>query len=131
MPREIIGDPLTGQLPATQVLMPDVLGPVRKRPRPTPRLDQWPLVPDPEAVNYERLREGSVVAVRTRMGVRLWKVRTFGRSIGGRRFLVGMDRKGWCHTTFLSNVVSVDTVQRHLVAARAIDRRSRDIEIIQ
>ena len=129
--REIIGDPLTGQLPQTQILLPDVLGPVRSIPsRRAVRIDQWPIVADQEVVNYERLRPGAVVAVRTRFGVRVWLVRTFGRALGGRRYLVGMDRNGWCHTAFLTNVISVDTLRQHLAAVKAIDRRSRVIDIV-
>lgn len=126
--REIIGDPLTGQLPATQVLVS-----VRRGSRPVyvRQRSQWPVVPDAESVDYGRLRPGAIVAVRTRLGIRTWRVRTFGRGIGGRRYVVGMDRNGWCHSAHLSRIISVDTLQRHLAAGRAIDVRSTEVDVIR
>src|SRR5262245_51625633 len=130
--REIPGDRLTGQLRATRVLVPEVLGPVRTQRKPLylQQRSQWPAVPDPEVVNYERLRPGAVVAVRTRFGVRVWLVRTFGQSRRGRRYLVGMDKKGLCHSAYLSQLISVDTLQRYAATVKAIDRRSKVYDVV-
>jgi hypothetical protein len=126
--REIPGDPLTGSVPAlprTQMyITPKQLGPA-KRHFVERRRDQWPYVADPEAISYERMRPGSIASVRTRRGVRTWQVRLVGLTAKGKRFFVGMDRKGWCHSAMLGQVISVDTLQRHLARSRVIDVRVR------
>lgn len=119
----IAGEPLTGQLPRTQIVIPqDVLGPVRKQ-RISIR-DEWPHVADSLGITMKQLQPGRVAAVRTPRGVRTWVVRTVNTSREGRNkgrhFFTGMDRRGWCHTAWVGQVISVESVQHALAAAKAL-----------
>ena len=113
---EVPGDPLTGQLPRTQLVVPqDVFGPVRTRkPRRDP--DEWPRTADPIGVTIRQLRPGRWAAIRTRFGVRTWLVRTINKSYErpnkGRHYITGMDRRGLCHSAWVDRVISVDMVPR-------------------
>lgn len=128
--RPIPGDPLTGSVPALPstrlVILQETLGPVRRR-QPQ-RSSGWPLVPDPQAVTIRQLRTGAVAYVRTRWGVRAWVVRTVNRSREvhnkGRHFFTGMDRSGRCHSAWVDQVVSVQSIQAALAAGKVIDVRS-------
>ena len=121
--RPVPGDPLTGQLPATQAL-PARIGPARRRP--VSRTEQWPYVPDKELTVYESIRPGLVANVRTRRGIKSYLVRTVNRSRNGRRFITGMDRKGMCHSAWLNMVISVETKQQHLKSHTIIEARVRE-----
>jgi hypothetical protein len=127
MPRRIAGDPLTGSLPRTQLVVPqDIFGPVRQPRRTIVDRDKesWPRVADPMAVTFQQMIPGRVAFVRTRWGIRRWQIRTVNRSREmrnkGRHFFVGMDRRGFCHSAWVESVVSVESVQRALTAARAL-----------
>jgi hypothetical protein len=115
MGRRIVGDPLTGSLPKTQLVIPsEVLGPVRT-PR-VKRIDAWPLVPDPLAISSEQMRAGRIAVVRTRLGIRRYQIRTLRRSAQrpnrGRHFFVGQTRRGWCRPVWLDRVIRVESVQK-------------------
>lgn len=116
------GDPLTGQLPRTQLVVPqDVYGPVRTR---KPRRDpnEWPRTVDPIGITIRQIAPGKLASVRTRFGVRTWKVRTINTSWEmknkGRHFITVMDRKGLCHSFWLEQVISVDTARKALLPGR-------------
>lgn len=127
--RPIPGDPLTGQLPRTQLIVPqDVLGPVKERKVYIRDKDEWPRTADPQGYTIRQLRPGRVVSVRTRWGIRTWQVRVVNKSYEmrnkGRNFIVAMDRKGYCHSAWVDQIISVDTVQRALARGRTIDVRT-------
>ena len=123
--RDIPGDPLTGSIPATRVLiMPRaVQGPTRRRP-----LDPWPRTADPAAVTYSRMHTGMIAYVRTRRGIRRWQIRTVNRSTWrrhrGRHYFTGHDRHGLCHSAWVDQVIRVESVQRALTRRSVIDVRS-------
>ena len=72
----VVGDPLTGALPRTRLVVPQtILGPVRRDPRPV-----WPHVPDPHAVTLTQLLPGRIAYVRRRRGIRRYQIRTVTRS---------------------------------------------------
>ena len=114
---KIIGDPLTGSLPRTRLIVPqDIYGPVRKRHEASA---QWPVVPDPMAVTIDSLVPGRVAYVRTRFGIRRYRIRVVTRSYErgknrGRNYLVGHDPKGWCHVVWADQVIRVESAQRAL-----------------
>ena len=122
---KIVGDPLTGSLPRTKLIVPqDTYGPVRQR-RPRPKADQWPLVADQLAITYEAMRAGRIAYVRTARGIRRWQIRVVNRSREpgkhrGRSYIVGHDRKGWCHAAWADRVIRVETVQQALTAGRLL-----------
>jgi hypothetical protein len=129
MSRQIPGDPLTGQLPRTRLIVPqDPLGPVRnKRSRFAP--DEWPRTADPIGYTIRQLTPGRIVTVRLRFGgIRRWKVRMVSTSHEfrnkGRHYIVAMDSKGWCHTAWVHEVISVSTAKEALAAGRVIDVRT-------
>ena len=111
--RKIKGDPLTGSLPATRLVVPQtVFGPTRKKPRPL----MWPAVPDPEAVVLGQMIPGHVAYVRTRFGIRKLRIRVVHTSVYpsrnyGRAYFVGHDRKGWCRSHWISAVTRVQPVR--------------------
>ena len=119
-PKRIVGDPLTGSLPVTRLVVPqDSYGPVRVRRQAPP---QWPLVPDPMAVTLDSMIPGRVAYVRTRFGIRSWQIRVVLRSTEpgknrGRNYLVGHDRKGWCHVTWADQVIRVESARQALSTA--------------
>jgi hypothetical protein len=123
VPRRVPGDPLTGSLPRTQLVIDaEALGPARRRRSQPPT---WPLVPDPMAVTVAQMSTGKVAYVRTRWGIRRWQIRTLNRSneIGrnrGRHYFTGMTRKGWCRSAWVDRVVSVQSVQLALAAGKQI-----------
>ena len=123
MPERIVGDPLTEQLPRTRLLVPsDVYGPVRER---RPVRPEWPIIPDPMAITLDSMAPGRIAYVRTRFGIRRWQIRAVNRSteLGknrGRHYLVGHDRKGWCHAAWVDQVVSVQSIQQALAAGRVL-----------
>ena len=112
--KRIVGDPLTGALPRTQLIIPQaIMGPTRKR-RPQPL--QWPLVPDPQAVTLYQMIPGRVAYVRTRFGIRKRRIRvvhvSFERGANrGRHYFVGHDRKGRCRPAWVDQVIRVEPVQ--------------------
>jgi hypothetical protein len=123
MPRQITGDPLTGSLPRTQLIVPqDVLGPIRTK-RVSIR-DEWPNVADPLGITMKQLQPGRVAAVQTRLGPRKWVVRTVNTSRQGRNkgrhFFTGMDQSGRCHSAWVHQVISVESVQQALSAAKVL-----------
>ena len=127
MAREIPGDPLTGSLPRTQLVVPqDAYGPVRQRRRTIIERDEqsWPRVADPMAVTFRQMVPGRIAFVRTRRGIRRWQIRTVNKSREvhnrGRHFFTGMDRRGFCHSAWVDRVVSVESVQKALTAAKAL-----------
>ena len=121
----IPGDPLTGSLPRTQLIVPqDVLGPVRNK-RTRYGADEWPRTADPQGYTIRQLRPGRIIAVRTRWGgIKSWKLRmvatSYQRRNNGRHFVVAMDRKGFCHSVWLDEVISVSTVQQAKAVLKAI-----------
>lgn len=123
MAKQIPGDPLTGQLPRTQLVVPqDVYGPVRTRR--VPVRDEWPKTADPMGITIRQMKAGRVAAVRTRRGVRTWVIRTINTSWEyrnkGRHFFTGMDRHGRCHAAWVDQVISVDTLQRALNSSKVL-----------
>lgn len=122
MPREIPGDPLTGSLPVTQMVQQ---GPARKK-RDRPR-DAWPIVPDSTVIGDSQLVVGRVASVRTRRGTVRVLVRVINRSFErrnkGRQYLVGQDRRGFCHSYWVSQVIRVETLGRAIATRSAIDAR--------
>ena len=76
------------------------------------------------AVTFRQMAPGRIAFVRTRRGIRRWQIRTINRSNEmrnrGRHFFVGMDRRGLCHSAWVDRVVSVESVQRALTAAKAL-----------
>ena len=102
--REIPGDPLTGQLPATRL----VISPLRT----AVKLDVWPLKPDLDPVNLRLLKPGNVAYVRTRWGIKERMIRTVNVSRHwrgkGRRFFVGMNRRGTCRPYWASQIISIE-----------------------
>jgi len=102
--RPIPGDPLTGSLPATQVLVP-LERTHGAKPRRRVERAAWPLVPDPDGLS--KVEAGHIIKVRGRFGVRELKVRVVNRAITGRRYLIGQSRKGWLHHAWLSDVISI------------------------
>jgi hypothetical protein len=120
MPKPVPGDPLTGTLPVTHLVIPEpIMGPTRRQRRP-----QWPIVPDPQAVTIRQMRTGSVAYVRTRWGIRAWAIRTVNvsREIHnhGRHYFTGMNRHGLCRSAWVDRVVSVQSVQQALTAGRSL-----------
>jgi len=121
VPRPVPGDPLTGALPVTKlVVATDVMGPTRVR---RPRPPEWPLVPDAEAALV--LQPGRVAFVRHRRGVRRYLIRTVTRSTmpgpnRGRTYVTGMSQRGWCHSFWASHIVSTQSVQQALSAGRVL-----------
>ena len=111
----IHGDPLTGTLPRTQLIVPQtVLGPTRRQPSPV-----WPHIPDRRAVTLHQLRPGRIAYVRRRYGVRHYQIRTVTRSRQpgpnrGRTYVVGMTRRGLCHTFWADTIVSTQTAAKAL-----------------
>lgn len=102
--REIPGDPLTGSVPVTRLLI---------RPtRPLVRLETWPLRPDIDPVNLRLLKPGNIAMVRTRRGLKERMIRVIQPSrtrLGkGRRFFVGCDRRGRCHSYWVSQIISIE-----------------------
>jgi hypothetical protein len=105
----IVGDPLTGALPRTRLVVPQtVYGPVRQQARPV-----WPVVPDAYAVTLGQLRPGRIAYVRTRWGIRRYQIRTVNRSREGhnrgRTYVVGHSRRGWCRTFWTDRIASTQT----------------------
>lgn len=98
--REIPGDPLTGQLPATRL----VISPLR----PAVKLDVWPLKPDIDIVNLRLLKPGNIAMVRTRRGVKERMIRVIHASRNGRRYFVGCNRHGWCRSYWASQIISIE-----------------------
>lgn len=98
--REIPGDPLTGQLPRTQVL----ISPMRSK----VRLDTWPLKPDIDVVNLRLLKPGNIAAIRTRLGVRQRMIRVIRSHRKGRRYFIGCSRKGWCRPYWVAQIISIE-----------------------
>ena len=93
------GDPL---LPSTQLLI-------------RAKAESWPHRPDPEAVVSRMMVTGRIAFVRTRFGIRRWRIRMVrvasrGRH-RGRHFFVGYDRRGWCHVAWLDRVVRVEQLE--------------------
>lgn len=125
MPKQVPGDPLTGSLPRTRLIVPqEVLGPMRT-PRPRAVRLEWPIVPDPMAVTVSQMRAGRVAYVRTRWGIRRRQIRTINRSTApgphrGRHFFTGMTRRGWCRSAWVDQVIRVETVQQALTAGRVV-----------
>jgi hypothetical protein len=121
VPRPIHGDPLTGTLPATKlVVATDVMGPTRVR---RPRPPEWPLVPDAEVDLV--LRPGRVAYVRHARGVRRYLIRTVMRSTQpgpnrGRTFVTGMSQRGWCHSFWANRIVSTQSMQQALSAGKVL-----------
>ena len=125
-PRQIPGDPLTGSLPRTQLIVPQaVLGPIRAQP--SRGRDTWPIVPDSMTVTMEQLRPGRIASYRTRRGVRQMLVRVVSvsheRRSRGRHYVVGVTPRGVCRSVWVDRVISVETVQRALAVRRAIEAR--------
>ena len=122
MPRRVPGDPLTGSLPKTWlVVSQEVMGPSRRRPRPP----EWPLVADPMAESIDKLKPGRVAYVRYRRGVRRYLIRTVMRSTQmgpnrGRTFVTGMSNRGWCHSFWADRIVSTQSVQQALAAGQVL-----------
>ena len=119
--REIVGDPLTGQLPATRLIVPqDTYGPVNSK----KKAEQWPRVADPQMYTMNQLMPGRIISVRTMRGVRTWQVRTVCRSFErrnkGRHYVTAMDRHGFCHSAWVDRIISVTTVERALSAGKAL-----------
>jgi hypothetical protein len=111
MPRKVIGDPLTGSLPRTHLVVPQaIMGPVRKR-RPL----AWPAVPDPSAVTMMQMIPGRVAYVRTRFGIRRLQIRLVAvsreRPNKGRHYFVGHNRKGRCRSYWLDRVMRVESAR--------------------
>jgi hypothetical protein len=111
---KIPGDPLTGSLPRTHLVVPQaIMGPVRKS-----QALAWPNVPDPMAVTMIQMIPGRVAYVRTRFGIRRLQIRLVSvsrqRPNKGRHYFVGQDRHGWCRTYWLDRVARVEPVQRAL-----------------
>ena len=125
MSRQIKGDPLTGSLPRTQLIVPqEVHGPIRTR-KPRYKPDEWPRTPDPEAISMDQLEPGRVAYVSYRRGVRKYLIRTATRSreMGpnrGRTYVTGMSRRGWCHSFWADRIVSTQSVQQALTAGRVL-----------
>lgn len=98
------GDPLTSQLPRTQL----VIRPQRSR----VELDTWPLRPDADHVTLRLLQPGNIALVRTRFGVRERLIRVIHSSMNrrgkGRRFFVGCNRQGWCRPYWISQIISIE-----------------------
>lgn len=122
MPRAVPGDPLTGHIPKTQlVVWTDTRGGAYLRRSPD---RQWPVVPEPMAVTIRQMEPGKVAYVRTRWGIRQWRIRTINRSTwrrnNGRHYFTGMDRHGRCHSAWVDRVVSVQSMQMALTAGKQI-----------
>jgi hypothetical protein len=102
--REIPGDPLTGQVPVTRLLI---------RPtRPLVRLDTWPLKPDIDSVNLRLLQPGNIALVRTRGGLKERMIRVVHASLNwrgkGRRYFIGCSKRGWCRPYWVSQIVTIE-----------------------
>ena len=123
MPQPVVGDPLTGSLPRTQLVVPQqVLGPTRAR---RPREAEWPLVADPQAITIDQLKPGRVAYVRTRRGVRRYLIRTVSRSYErgrnrGQTYVTGMSTNGWCRAFWANRIVSTQSQQQALSAGRLL-----------
>lgn len=111
--RPVPGDPLTGQLPATRLVVTiPALGPTRREAR---ARSSWPVIPDPATITERELLPGTVAVIRTRFGIRRWQVRVVRRSMErgrnrGRHYVVGQTRKGWCRRGWLERVIRVESV---------------------
>jgi hypothetical protein len=101
--RPIAGDPLTGQLPRTRLVI--------ATPRSKVQLETWPLKPDVDYVTLRLLQPGNIAAVRTRFGVRQRLIRVIHHR-RGRRFFVGCNRRGWCWPYWVSAIISIEQRQR-------------------
>lgn len=125
MPERIVGDPLTGTLPRTKLIVPQaVLGPTRQSRSKEVRL-AWPVIPDPLAISYDQMLPGRVAYVRTRFGIRSYRIRLVSRSYEmgknrGRHYIVGHDRKGWCHAVWADQVVRVESAQAALTSGKVM-----------
>lgn len=102
--REIPGDPLTGSVPVTRlVVMPR---------RSKVELSTWPLKPDVDAITLRLLKPGNIALVRTWRGPRERMIRVVQpsrtRRGKGRRFFVGCDKHGRCHSYWVSDIVSIE-----------------------
>jgi len=116
----IPGEPMpTGMLPRTRII-PSTARSVPQRPA-QPRKRQWPLTPDPAP---DELVVGSVAFVPGRLGMRRYRIRMIGtsrqRTNRGRRYVVGMDRRGFLHYFWADRVMSVQSVRAAIVSARAL-----------
>lgn len=102
----IEGDPLTGSLPRTQL----VVSPRKSK----VELQTWPLKPDVDSVTLRLLKPGNIAAVRTRRGVKLLRIRVVHHSNTrrgkGRRFFIGDDRRGHCRAHWVSDIISIEEV---------------------
>lgn len=81
-------------------------------------------MPDPVALSIEAMEPGRVAYVRTRRGVRRWQIRLVSRSREphnrGRHYVVGHDRKGWCHAAWADQVIRVESVTKALANRRVL-----------
>jgi len=116
----IPGEPLpTGMLPRTRII-PSTARSVPRVPA-QPRRDQWPLRPD---ATPDELTVGSVAFVPGWRGMKRYRIRMVGtsrqRTNRGRRFVVGVDRRGFLHYFWADRVMSVQSVRAALASARAI-----------
>ena len=111
----VVGDPLTGALPRTRVVIPQAVhGPTRHQARPV-----WPHIPDTQAVTLRQLQPGRVAYVRRRYGIRHYQIRTVHRSYQpgrnrGRTYVTGMTRTGRCTTFWADTIVSTQTASKAL-----------------
>jgi hypothetical protein len=107
--KAIPGDPLTGSLPRTHLVIPrPILGPTR------PARAEWPAIADPQAVTMTNLTVGRIAYIRTRFGIRKQQIRYVARSLEpgkhrGRHYLVAMDRRGLCHAHWVDRVIRTET----------------------
>jgi hypothetical protein len=119
----IPGEPLpTGMLPRTRVIASTA------RSVPSGRISkQWPKVPDPEP---DELVKGQVAFVHGRLRMKRYRIRMIGtsrqRRNRGRRFVVGMDRRGFLHYLWADQVMSVQSVRAALASARAVRQITGD-----
>lgn len=98
--KEIPGDPLTGAVPITRLLI---------RPtRPLIRLDTWPLKPDIDSFNLRLLKPGNIAMIRTRRGIKERLIRVIHTSRNGRRFFVGCNRRGMCRPYWVSQIITIE-----------------------
>ena len=101
---EIPGDPLTGQMPVTRLVI--------KPTRPLVRLETWPLKPDIDSINLRLLLPGNIAMVRTRFGLKERMIRVIHSSRKGRRYFVGCNKQGWCRPYWASQIVAIEGRKR-------------------
>lgn len=126
-PRPIPGDPLTGTLPRTQIIVSQTARAPKPR-RESALRDSWPVIPDSLALTMDQLQPGRIASVRTRRGVYQVRVRVVNvsheRRNRGRHYIVGVTTRGVCHSIWADHIISVETLGRAIAMRNAIETRA-------